>query len=875
MAEERNPIKLTTTEKGCFVLAALLAGACVFGVMTAGPMTNPSTPNSQAVVPSPPAGAYGSSTFAGNVVDLNKLTVVHLPDEKAISNADKSAPTFFIEELEKRIQRRLKSAKTWPDDATPVIAVASIGNVEAWPYKPPSEKLDALRATGSEGYFIGLDNTTRKAPTLWVIGKDGRGTLFGAGKLLRILSMGDKWLKLHSPVDLVSAPKYPIRGHQLGYRNRANSWDAWTMNQFEQYFRDLIAFGMNSVENIPFQDESTSPLMKYSRRDFNKQFGELCAKYDLDHWVWTPVEFDLTDESKRTAELAKHEQFYQDTPRLDGVFFPGGDPGHNHANLVIPFLEDIAKLLAKYHPKAKVWLSLQWFDADDQEFTYEYLKKNTPDWFGGLVCGPSSPGLRETRAKLDKRYKLRNYPDITHSVRCQYPVPYWDRAFNLTLGRECINPRPVGEKFIHNLYAEYSDGFITYTDGVHDDVNKVIWNLAGWDPDFNLREGLIEYASYLMNASRELNPNDPKTHAQKSSQSTSHLASPATITADALLALENNWHGSIRDNGAIDSTFMMWHVWTSFMVGLEPTSNWRSSMHAFRAMYDAYQRHRAIYESEIELEVNALLSQSEESHTSETIKNVRGVFSRWELEFDPEQMYFEPINDLADQLFKSIQLQTSVEKYHASEPERGCVMDFVNYPLNDRLYYEFRFGQIAALTDEAERARQLRELGNWTNPGPGGFYDDVGNIGNSPHAVVEGDWRFDPEMERVPNTEFTWANGGNDNRRLAWQDWLAVTAMKYEGLDPDANYEVTATVAALAPRPKLRANGEEAEALPDPPTPPTPPTAGKFGGAIAMRAWRIPEGAITDGSLELRFEYVGTDGKTRNADLAEVWVRKK
>ena len=52
-----------------------------------------------------------------------------------------------------------------------------------------------------------------------------------------------------------------------------------------------------------------------------------------------------------------------------------------------------------------------------------------------------------------------------------------------------------------------------------------------------------------------------------------------------------------------------------------------------------------------------------------------------------------------DELFASIGLQTSVPKYHASNPERGAVLDFVEYPLNNRWWLEDQFDRISAMSD--------------------------------------------------------------------------------------------------------------------------------------------------------------------------------
>jgi hypothetical protein len=71
-------------------------------------------------------------------------------------------------------------------------------------------------------------------------------------------------------------------------------------------------------------------------------------------------------------------------------------------------------------------------------------------------------------------YRLRWYPDISHTVRCQYPVEWWDPAFALTLGREPPNPRAGDYASIFRLQARQTDGFVTYSEGLNDDVNNTI-----------------------------------------------------------------------------------------------------------------------------------------------------------------------------------------------------------------------------------------------------------------------------------------------------------------------------------------------------------------------------------------------------------------
>src|SRR5207249_7896468 len=194
------------------------------------------------------------------------------------------------------------------------------------------------------------------------------------------------------------------------------------------------------------------------------------------------------------------------------------------------------------------------------------------------VGGPSSPPLPETRARLAQRYGLRDYPDITHTVRSQYEAPFWDPAFAFTLGRESPNPRPAFFKLLQNYLAPYTSGFISYSDGVHDDVNKTVWSRLAWNPESQPREILVEYARFFFGP---------------------ELAESA---ADGILALEKNWEGTLAGNGGVDATFALWHQLERQAPQLR--GNWRWQLCLLRAYYDVYTRHRLLNESRLERKAN-------------------------------------------------------------------------------------------------------------------------------------------------------------------------------------------------------------------------------------------------------------------------------
>ncbi|MFP6584921.1 MAG: glycoside hydrolase family 20 zincin-like fold domain-containing protein [Candidatus Hydrogenedentota bacterium] len=757
-------------------------------------------------------------------IDLSNASIVVRPGDLPL--AEQAAGVVLQEEIEKRSGIRLPISGSWPDQGSG-IAISSTENVPAW-----NKELPAFTERNAEGYRLYADADDN----IWILGADARGTLYGVGDLLRNLEWGKGVVSLSAPIDRHTAPAYPIRGHQLGFRHRANSWDAWTPEQFDQYMRELAFFGVNSIENIPFEDEREGPLMKVTRREMNQKLSEICARYGMDYWVWTPADYDLTDTDARAAALDKHEQLYQDCEELTGVFFPGGDPGHNPPELVLPFLEDISKRLSQYHPDARVWLSLQWFNKKQIAYIYDFLETESPDWLGGLVAGPSSPRIPETRRRLPAKYKYRLYPDITHNKICQYPVPWWDQAYALTLGREAINPRPAQYTQIHNWFAPHSDGFISYSDGVHDDVNKSIWSALGWDPSRKPRETLVEYCRVFFGPD------------------------VAEAAADGILALENNWRGSLIDNGAVESTLLLWQKLEEAHPELD--DNWRWQMNQVRAVFDAYLRHRLIHETRLEQEVNAILRRTELFGSQASMQAALDKLN--EVKTQPESVDLrDRIFELCEKLFQSIQLQTSVPKYQASGAERGAFLDFVDYPMNNRWWLEDQFAKIAEMNTEAEKNARLLVIANWENPGLGSYYDDIGNTAKSNHV-----WHSDvvvtqPGEEVNPEPTLWWWDNGMSRERLSFQSSMGwPKAVVYEGLDTNANYIIRTTGYGQA---LLKMDGQPA----------SPSINGT--GIGEFKDFPVPTELIQDRELIITWDRPTNEGHLnwrQHSRVSEIWLLK-
>jgi hypothetical protein len=224
--------------------------------------------------------------------------------------------------------------------------------------------------------------------------------------------------------------------------------------------------------------------------------------------------------------------------------------------------------------------------------------------------------------------------------------------------------------------------------------------------------------------------------------------------------------------------------------------------------------------------------------------------------------------DLAEALFQSARMQLSVPLYRAIGVDRGATLDNIDFPLNNRGWLRERFSSIRRSESEPERLKQMQEILEWTNPGAGGFYDDLGNPWNRPHLVTGPGFEKDPAFLESALAAFGYRFGG----RLQW--WRhgetrddTPLEMRYAGLDPSAGYRLR-VVYAGDPGPKrlrlLAGNDLEVHPYQDKPQPYRP------------QEFAIPPAAYRDGSLRLRwFREEGAGGAGRGPQIAEVWLLRR
>lgn len=766
---------------------------------------------------------------SGENLDLTRA-VIEVP--LALSRREQNAVRLLVEEV------ALRSGVRWPVVQTAAPGASAVIRVTPRTGRP-----------GREGYTLRTARSGRQA-VVELAGADERGLLFAAGGLLRRIRIREGSVRIPGGLTISTAPHYALRGHQLGYRNLTNTYDGWSPAQFEQYIRDLALFGANAIEFIPpYADASEFQSANFTLppREMLVTTSRLCDDYGLDVWLWYPaLRGPYSDSRTVERDLKEWGEVFASLPRLDAVFVPGGDPGDTPPRDLFPLLERQTANLRRWHPQAQMWVSPQGFGPEWLEEFFQLLKEQ-PEWLGGVVYGPGvHMDIAELRRRTPLRYPIRHYPDITHTLNCQYPVPQWDTAFARTEGREPINPRPCAYAAIIQQQLPQTIGFLAYSEGVNDDVNKFVWSGLAWDPGLSAGEIVRDYSRCFIGDGL------------------------ADAFAEGLLRLEENWRGPVLANAAIAAT---WEHFQRLERATPPRvrANWRFQQALYRAASDAYVQARLRRETGIESAALVALR-----HTSRATPRPPAGKALEQASATLQHLQAEPVEPdlrrgifgLGDALYHSIRMQMSVQLYHAENEERGATLDTLDTPLTDAPWLLAEFKRIASLPGDAAQWQAIELLLHRTDPGPGGCYDDLGDPARQPH-LVRGQGGGDPEFRHTALCAFAFPDEHPASTPLAWKRWASsqygeALEMLYRGLDDDAQYRVR-VVYAGNPQVKmslaaggLTVHGMQAR--------PHPQRAQEF---------TVPAGAVHGGELRLVWRAEpGRGGAGHGCQVAEVFLLK-
>mgnify|MGYP001164926008 FL=1 len=808
---------------------------------------------------------------AAGIVDLSQSAVITVGESVIVGTAQR----MLTEEIAKRTGINLSLDTALGDEMHPVILLCQADNA------PESLKkfIGTMDMPGKVDAFAIAVRNNSNPPIVVLAGHDERGVLFASGRLLLKLRMSKGKIELPADYRIATAPHYPHRGHQISYRALAHCYDAWTPGDYDQYMREMSVFGANAFETTSFGDPGNrdGPHSKVTNGEMAAAWSEICAGYGFDYWLFTEaVGGQGKSDEQVLAAIKSRLNTLRAIPHVDHLYLTGGDGGsaHRRPDLMIERTGRLAMEAREIHPGLGIWISNQGFPPELNNWFFDYLQREQPDWITGIVYGAwSRILLDEQRARVPAQYPIRRYPDIGHCVRAQYPVPGWDRTLAQTLGREPFAPRPRAHARIHNLFDQYADGFVTYSDGVGDDVNKVVWTALGWDPSRNVDDIMLDYARFFFGWDI------------------------GETVREGLFMLEDNFAGSLAENRGVEKTFALWKTLED-NAGEALLSNWRFQECLLRAYYDHYTRLRLLKANAIEKRACAVLGAASQVGVEKTIANARAIMAETD-QGNCTNKLKERIKTLGAELFESIGAQLDVKTYKAAGSERGAVLDFLDTPLNNRLWLEHEFDAIlndrfsASMPDGPKKAdtrlARLARVANWENPGLGGYYDDLGCAWKQPHLIKPKPLWDDPAGITTPREDHSFELGSPS--RLSWLDvseglYETPLILRYDNLDPDSTYRVRVTyLGRYGATIRLVANsaheihgayGHTLEGVrytsgySDGPAV-IDPAKNDQSREVAPLEFVIPRKATQEGTLELTWQRV----TGRGVQVAEVWLIKQ
>ncbi|MBR6786145.1 MAG: hypothetical protein IKM25_07855 [Clostridia bacterium] len=495
-----------------------------------------------------------------------------------------------------------------------------------------------------------------------------RGFIFGFGMFLRKIEKDGEAIILADNISGTYVPDKAIRGHQIGYRTTPNTYDAWSYEDYRRYYLDMMFFGSNTVEHIPYERgvSKRNRLMKYDEEEFLVKATEMADEFDLDVSLWHP------NNDGETVEFAaeRRGKLYEKIPRLNVVFPPGGDPGEYPPEEFVLRCREIAKAAKASHPDVQMWPSAQQpHSFPDWGVRFITEMEKLPDEINGVIIGPNKAfPIDELRRRLPAKYPLRLYPDITHNVRCEYPVHFdrddWHFALTTGLSRECTNPRPREYRLIHRLTRPYVVGSVSYSEGITDDVNKAVWADMDFFPDCDLNTTLLDYCRLFF------------------------FGADAQKAADGIMLLELNWQCDPAENPSIDNTLRLFKELSADYPFLN--DNWRFLQLLMRAKCDWVLRRRRLFE----LELIKKATREIRNGNLEIAKSI--LLADFDDNYKKER---DDITALAKRLFELIGLQSDIENYCADNWERGAILETMDLPITDRKWLLGRLDAAAETSD--------------------------------------------------------------------------------------------------------------------------------------------------------------------------------
>jgi hypothetical protein len=393
---------------------------------------------------------------------------------------------------------------------------------------PLTVELTIKPGIGDEGFKIadGPNGTIR------IIGNDARGMLYGVGQFLHTSSYGNQGFT-PSTWRGVSVPKMPVRGMYLA-THMENYYHVAPVEEMTRYMEDLSLWGVNSflvwfdLEQYDGIDDPKAQKHLDRLRVLLKMVKDLGLNASLGciangGYKNSPAELRAEDSTVGRAHYHTkmgpriYNMGHELCPSKPGVmemelgfcqekFDAFKDIGLDYwfiapydnggctcpqcapwgANGYLRMAEPMAKAYKKAFPQGKVILSTWYFDrwgiGEWDGITAKFNAKK-PDWVDYIMADNFE---EYPRYPLDHGVPgglpMLNFPDI--SMYGQNP---W--------GGYGVNPHPGRLQQRWDETKKKLAGGFPYSEGIYEDINKVICARLWWEPDRPAIETVKDYAA--------------------------------------------------------------------------------------------------------------------------------------------------------------------------------------------------------------------------------------------------------------------------------------------------------------------------------------------------------------------------------------------
>ncbi|MHB0998069.1 MAG: hypothetical protein ACYC27_02395 [Armatimonadota bacterium] len=367
----------------------------------------------------------------------------------------------------------------------------------------------------SEGYLLSVSDKTI------ICGADENGLLYGLGRLLRIMNYRDTGIS----VEAVIEKQHPV-GKERGvyFATHFNNWyESASIDEFERYVEDMALWGVNRIST--WFDMNWFPDEFWMNPDSRgmQMVNKIKRVYEIAHslgmkaglaaianegFSHQPGE-DLQVDS--TAQRGGFYPFSQICPSkpggmdlilrnrrkileligpIDSLWYWPYDQGGCGCSGCMDengwgkkFLEigpQVAEVVKELNPNVEFIVST-WLMNDAEIGLVRKQMESGADWFTGILVETHRTDEFET----GKGYTLWVFPEISMF-----------ETFFVSYGCNGANPAPV--KFAEDARKITNQGYgsVLYSEGIYEDINKIIWAAVMWNPDRSAQDVVSEYSKY-------------------------------------------------------------------------------------------------------------------------------------------------------------------------------------------------------------------------------------------------------------------------------------------------------------------------------------------------------------------------------------------